>query len=155
MADDPAGLLVRLQGVWFPVGWAADGHLHPERQPVFPTKIGDPWVMTIRGDRFHVTAGADWYATGGRLRVDPDAGRLSFIYPELPPGWEVHNTFRLSGGELFLHCGGVVGYDAFGTSDTHYVRVAHVPTPEMTALIDEVIRCQEQAVARDTSAHQH
>jgi hypothetical protein len=155
MADDAAAVLSRLQGVWFPVRWSVGGQLCGEHQPTFPTKIGDPWLMTIRGDQFHVTAHADYYATGGRLRVDPAAARLVFVYPNLPFGCDVPNAYRLSGDELFLHCGGLEWCDSFGTTDTWYVRVAPEPTPEMAVMIDEAIRYQErcaQHAAQSTSS---
>ncbi len=99
-------MLVWLQGVWLPAGVSDNGRLVSEDRAAFPPSPG-PWLTTVRGDWFHVTANADHYATSGRLRVGPGDARLRSMHPELPGVWEVPNEFRLTGDEPHRHCGGV------------------------------------------------
>jgi hypothetical protein len=139
MAATPDGELARLQGVWFPALIMVDGQTTCDRRPVFPAGPDDPWLMTIRGDEFHVTANADYYATGGRLRLLPAEGRLTFCVLELPPDCDRPVGYRLDGDELLIQVGGATWsatFDREHTEATRYVRVAEEPAPAMTALMD-------------------
>lgn len=133
-------VLALLQGVWFPTHMSVDGRPVFTFEPAFPAPR-EPWLLTVVGDTGHITSNADYYATGGRLRVLPEAGRLTFEYPPIPPEFDTHFAFRLDADELQLQSG---GYPWSGPHDavaaTRYVRVAAEPTPEMAALIESVVR---------------
>jgi hypothetical protein len=138
--DNPTDELVRLQGVWFPTHITVDGQLTWEAEPRFPTGR-EPWLLTVLGGTAHVTAEAEYYATGGRLRADPAAGRLVLEYPELPAEWATRSAYRLAGDVLETATGGFPWSGPHDmVSTTRYVRVAAGPTPAMAALIEQVMR---------------
>jgi hypothetical protein len=119
---------------------SVDGRLVATFEPAFPAPP-QPWLLTIVGDTGHITSNADYYATGGRLRVLPEVGRFAFEYPQLPPEFATQFAFRLDAGELLLQTG---GFPWSGPHDagaaTRYVRIAEEPTPEMAALIEREVR---------------
>lgn len=133
-------VLARLQGVWFPTHKSVDGVVLAASDPVWPPPC-EPWLMTVAGDTWHVTSDADWYHTGGRLRVDPAAGRLTFEYPEVPEEYDFRCAYRLAGDELLLTSDGSSWFDPHDrVTATRAVRVAIRPTPAMAALIVAIAR---------------
>jgi hypothetical protein len=144
MPSSPLAGLDQFQGVWFPTYQSDDGRLWAVHEPAFPSPGGTPWLLTVQGDAFHVTANSDYYATGGRVRLGPEPDRLTFVYGMVPAEYaEYHGRFayRLDGDELHLQSGGLRwSRPGDWVTATRYVRVAAEPSPAMAALIDEVMR---------------
>jgi len=122
------------KAVWFPTHISDNGQLVATYEPTLPAGA-NPWLMTIVGNSWHVTSNAEYYATGGWLRLIPEEGRLTFVYPLLQREFDSQSAYRLHENELLLQSGGFAWsgeYDCVST--TRYVKVAMSPTLEMTAL---------------------
>ena len=141
MGGNAVSPLDLLQGVWFPTHESVDGRLRPVEEPAFPAPPGGPWLLTVQADTVHVTDNAAYYATGGRVRLGPEPGRLTIEYSGMPAEHDGRFAYRLDGGELHLASGGLP-WSRRGdwVTATRYVRVAAEPSPAMTALIDGVMR---------------
>jgi hypothetical protein len=141
-SHSPDVVLNRLQGVWFPTHVSLDGQLVATFEPALPTPQSPYlWLLTVVGDTFHITSNAEYYASGGMLRMGPEPGRLTYEIPQLPLEAHPQYAYQLSGDELFMQSGGFPWsgkYDSVAA--IRYVRVASVPTPEMVALIEGVMR---------------
>jgi hypothetical protein len=145
------------QGVWFPTHNEEDGRALATYEPSFPAPR-EPWLLTISRSAWHVTSNADYHATGGRIRVETEPGRLTFEYSLLPPVYDTRDAFRLNGEELLLQTGGYAWSGVHGlVTATRYVRVAPEGTAKMKALFAEVerdrswFRCRANlAVEKDT-----
>lgn len=149
MAEQASDVVPKLQGVWFMTRVSEGGRITRDSPPCFPAGPDDPWLMTIRGDRFHVTANSDYDVTGGRFLVNPEAGQLTHVYPELPEGWVVHHDdYRFVGEELLLHCDRVEWCERWETTTSLYVRVAPEATPEMVTLIENMMQYREPTADR-------
>ncbi len=135
-----ATVLQQLQGVWFPTHITNKGQLTWEGEPRFPAGH-QPWLKSIVGETVHITADADYYATGGRLWIDAPGCRMVLEYPDTPLEYASRFAYRLNGNELQLAAGGFAWcgpHDVVCT--TRYVRVATEPTPAMMALINSVMQ---------------
>jgi hypothetical protein len=135
----PVSALNALQGLWFPTRMSVEGRLTAVNEPVFPPPL-EVAVMTILGNTFHVTAAGEYYWTGGRLRVDPVAHRLTYVYPSLPPEWDTMLAYELVGDDLRVCSGGFPWSGPHDWESTaEYRRVAIQPTPSIRALIDSIM----------------
>jgi hypothetical protein len=139
----PPTVLDRLQGVWFPTHLSQDGRLTAVHEPAVPAPPG-VWLLTIRDDTFHATANGAYYASGGRVRLGPEPGRLTFAYAGLPAEYHQRFAYRLAGSVLVMQSGGLPwSQPSDWVMAVRYVRVAAGPTPEMLALIETVMRGAE------------
>ncbi len=136
----PAAELHLFQGVWFPTHMSCDG-LPPEIfEPTFPTHR-HLFLLTIVDEMFHCISNLnpEYYASGGRLRVFPDVGRLTLEYVQIPPEFYTPYAYRVSGDQLLLQSG---GFPWSGKHDSvasiRYVRIAAKPTPEIAAVIENI-----------------
>ena len=140
VAKSTDAVLASLRGVWFPTHSSVDGRLVGTFEPAFPAPP-QPWLLTITDAAWHVTSNADYYATGGCLRVEAEPGRLTFEYPPLSPEFDQRYLYRLSADELLLQSGGFVWSGPHdGISATRFVRVAVEATTGMKVLFASVER---------------
>src|SRR5688500_4744987 len=97
-------VLALLQGVWVPTHVSMAGRLVSTFEPVFPLTATfepafpakNPWLLTAVGHAYH--SSADRYIAGGRLRVGPELGRLTFEHPSAPPRFYIRCAYRLDAG---------------------------------------------------------
>lgn len=135
-----ADALGQLQGLWFPTRRTVEGQMVSVCVLTYPPPR-DVAVMTVIDNTFHITAAGEYYWTGGRLRVDPAARRLTFVYHPLPAEFDTVSLYELTGDELRICSGGFPWSGPYDDTalDTEYRRVAAEPTADIRALIESVV----------------
>jgi len=132
----------RLQGYWFPLRISHDGRITAVNDPAVSSPRDVP-MMTILGNTIHVTAGDEYYWTGGRLWVDPSAGRLAYIYSPLRQEFDTMCAYELNDDELRICSGGFPwsGQHDFVTAG-EYRRIAVDPPADVRVFIETIMAGQ-------------
>jgi hypothetical protein len=102
----------------------------------------DPALMTVVGEEFHVTKGAERYWSGGLLRVTGGTGlgrgrgTVRFVFAGEAGDEGQAASYEVRGDALTIEWSGVKQSGrGFGSVVERYRRVAKEPPPELLALI--------------------
>jgi hypothetical protein len=129
--ETPEAVLLRLEGFWCPTHINLNGQVFWEGGP-----DANQCALTVAEGVAHVTAGAEYYVTGGRLAVFPASGRLTIGFRGMAE-LAAEYVYRLDERGLELRSGGPLDLPEWVS---RYVRIADRPPTDVAAFIDQIVR---------------